>query len=161
RRTHHRAPLRRHPKTVGGAAAPGRHRKHGGGDRTQPRRDQVGGLGDRPRTRGRPRRWRRDRHRNPRGGGAGGRQPYRPIPRRHAGSTGVNTWSHLADWSLTEISAPAYAEDVLPLTLELLDPRPGERLLDVGCGEGGVMRAVAASGADVVGIDGSLDLAVR
>src|SRR5690606_23465848 len=68
---------------------------------------------------------------------------------------------HLADWWLTEITDPAYVEEVLPLVLELLEPRPGERLLDVGCGEGGVMRAVAASGADVVGIDGSAVLAAR
>ena len=39
--------------------------------------------------------------------------------------------------------------------LELLDPRPGERILDVGCGEGTLTRRIAERGASVVGIDQS------
>jgi len=34
-----------------------------------------------------------------------------------------------------------------------LDARPGERVLDLGCGTGGVAELLAATGADVVGID--------
>jgi trans-aconitate methyltransferase len=37
--------------------------------------------------------------------------------------------------------------------LELLAPGPGERILDVGCGEGTLTRQIAARGAVVVGID--------
>lgn len=33
--------------------------------------------------------------------------------------------------------------------------RPGERVLDVGCGEGWLARALAAQGAEVLGVDGS------
>jgi cyclopropane fatty-acyl-phospholipid synthase-like methyltransferase len=37
--------------------------------------------------------------------------------------------------------------------LELAQPRPGERLLDVACGAGGFMQRAAARGLDVVGLD--------
>ena len=37
--------------------------------------------------------------------------------------------------------------------LDLLDPQPGERILDVGCGDGALTAEIAARGAEVVGID--------
>jgi trans-aconitate 2-methyltransferase len=37
--------------------------------------------------------------------------------------------------------------------LELLAPRPGERILDLGCGTGHLTAQVAAAGAEVVGLD--------
>jgi 2-polyprenyl-3-methyl-5-hydroxy-6-metoxy-1,4-benzoquinol methylase len=37
--------------------------------------------------------------------------------------------------------------------LDLLRPRAGERVLDVGCGEGGFTRELARAGASVVGVD--------
>ena len=68
----------------------------------------------------------------------------------------------LADWWAAEAAGdPAYRLEVLPLLVDLLRPEPGERLLDLGCGEGGVMAAVAATGAEVVGCDLSLDLLRR
>ncbi len=39
--------------------------------------------------------------------------------------------------------------------VELLAPKPGERMLDVGCGTGQLTARIAESGADVVGIDNS------
>ncbi len=42
--------------------------------------------------------------------------------------------------------------------LELLDPKPGERVLDVGCGEGTLTRKIAECGATVVGIDNSPEM---
>lgn len=37
--------------------------------------------------------------------------------------------------------------------LALLDPRPGERILDLGCGDGALTVALVAAGAQVVGVD--------
>src|SRR5262245_38259254 len=46
------------------------------------------------------------------------------------------------------------AEGGLPV-VELLDPRPGERILDLGAGTGELTQAIAARGADVLGVDAS------
>ena len=37
--------------------------------------------------------------------------------------------------------------------LSLLDPQPGESILDLGCGTGHLTKAIAESGAHVVGLD--------
>jgi len=42
--------------------------------------------------------------------------------------------------------------------LELLQPRGGERILDVGCGTGQLTAEIAKSGAYVVGLDNSVDM---
>jgi SAM-dependent methyltransferase len=42
--------------------------------------------------------------------------------------------------------------------LELLDPRPGERILDVGCGEGTLTKRIIERGATVLGIDSSPEM---
>lgn len=42
--------------------------------------------------------------------------------------------------------------------LDLLDPKPGERILDVGCGEGTLTRKIIERGATVTGIDNSLEM---
>lgn len=39
--------------------------------------------------------------------------------------------------------------------LEWLAPQPGERILDLGCGDGQLTARIAASGAEVVGVDSS------
>jgi SAM-dependent methyltransferase len=39
--------------------------------------------------------------------------------------------------------------------VDLLDPRPGERILDLGCGNGELTARIAALGCGVVGVDGS------
>jgi SAM-dependent methyltransferase len=42
--------------------------------------------------------------------------------------------------------------------LDLLDPKPGERILDIGCGDGALTHKIAERGADVVGVDNSPEL---
>jgi SAM-dependent methyltransferase len=48
---------------------------------------------------------------------------------------------------------PAFGEALVAL----LAPQPGERVLDVGCGNGTLTRIIAEAGADVVGVDSSRD----
>ena len=42
--------------------------------------------------------------------------------------------------------------------LELLDPQPGERILDVGCGDGALSLKIIDRGAEVIGVDNSPEL---
>ena len=68
----------------------------------------------------------------------------------------------LADWWLGEVEGdPSYDEEVVPLALEIASARPGERWLDLGCGEGRMMRALGGIGARVIGCDASRALAGR
>jgi SAM-dependent methyltransferase len=72
------------------------------------------------------------------------------------------SWSGLFEWWVAEIAEdPAYEEVVTPLLLDVLRPQPGRRYLDVGCGEGRVMRTVANKGASAVGLDLSYQLVER
>lgn len=42
--------------------------------------------------------------------------------------------------------------------VELLAPRPGERILDLGCGDGVLTKKLAGFGCEVVGVDGSSEM---
>jgi SAM-dependent methyltransferase len=62
------------------------------------------------------------------------------------------TWD--GRWWISEVAGdPVYAEEVVPFLIDLLQPLPEQLYLDLGCGEGQGMRAVAATGARVVGCD--------
>jgi SAM-dependent methyltransferase len=62
----------------------------------------------------------------------------------------VTEWLDHAEWWLGEVAAdPIYRLDVVPLAVDLLSPVAGP-LLDLGCGEGQMMRALDRS---VVGCD--------
>ena len=65
----------------------------------------------------------------------------------------MNTWS-----SDRYIEHAAYVPNLGAAVLELLDARPGERVLDVGCGEGTLTQQIAARGAAVIGVDSSQDM---
>src|SRR3954447_14185888 len=45
--------------------------------------------------------------------------------------------------------------------VELLAPRPVERIVDLGCGTGGLTAEIAAAGAEVIGIDASEAMIAR
>jgi trans-aconitate methyltransferase len=68
------------------------------------------------------------------------------------------------DQSAQEWKADRYAENApfVPLlgmpVLELLNPQPGERILDIGCGDGVLSQKIREAGATVVGVDGSPDM---
>ena len=68
-----------------------------------------------------------------------------------AGDAGWNagTYVHNAGF-VAELGVPV---------LDLLAPRPGERILDLGCGDGALTLTLAARGAEVVGVDASADMA--
>jgi SAM-dependent methyltransferase len=69
-------------------------------------------------------------------------------------------WSEgLADWWRGEVhDDPAYREIVTPLILDLVGPPAGGPLLDLGCGEGRVMRSLARAGWSTVGADLDMSL---
>jgi len=48
-----------------------------------------------------------------------------------------------------------FVSDLGQPVLELLDPRPGERILDLGCGDGALTSKLQSLGCTVVGIDAS------
>jgi len=75
----------------------------------------------------------------------------------------VTGWGDdLAEWWLTEVrDDPAYELEVLPLALDLLAPEAGRTYVDLGCGEGGLMRRVRDAGATVIGVDLSARLVAR
>ena len=52
----------------------------------------------------------------------------------------------------------AFVAELGQAALDLLDPKPGERILDVGCGEGSLTRKIAGRGAIVLGIDNSPEM---
>jgi trans-aconitate methyltransferase len=52
----------------------------------------------------------------------------------------------------------AYVPALGAAVLEWLDPRPGERILDLGCGEGSLTEKIVAVGAAVLGVDNSPEM---
>ena len=61
------------------------------------------------------------------------------------------TWQGLAEWWRSELAGdPSYAEEIEPIVMRFLDPIPGHRYLDVGCGDGRLMAAIARSGMEPV-----------
>jgi len=52
----------------------------------------------------------------------------------------------------------AFVAELGQAALDLLDPQPGERILDVGCGEGTLTRKIVERGATVLGIDNSPEM---
>jgi len=63
------------------------------------------------------------------------------------------------DWSAAGYAANArFVADLGADVLGLLVPRAGERILDLGCGDGALTLKLVAAGASVVGVDGAPDM---
>ena len=65
----------------------------------------------------------------------------------------MNRWT-----SETYRAHAAYVPALGAAVFELLNPKAGERILDVGCGEGSLTAQIAAAGATVVGVDASAEM---
>ncbi|HXJ89795.1 MAG TPA: methyltransferase domain-containing protein [Candidatus Binatia bacterium] len=65
----------------------------------------------------------------------------------------TQTWN-ASRYAANAAFVPALGQPVL----DLLQPRPGERILDLGCGDGVLSEKLAASGAEVIGVDSSADM---
>jgi len=62
--------------------------------------------------------------------------------------------SHRQEWSPeTYLRNAAFVPELGRSVLELLAPQPGERILDLGCGEGQLSEQIQAAGADVLAVD--------
>lgn len=62
-------------------------------------------------------------------------------------------------WDPAVVAAGArFVSDLAGEVFALLDPRPGERILDLGCGAGALTERIAATGAEVVGVDASPEM---
>ena len=61
-------------------------------------------------------------------------------------------------WAAASYDAHArFVSDLAGGVMAWLDARPGERILDLGCGDGVLTASLAAQGADMVGVDSSED----
>jgi SAM-dependent methyltransferase len=61
-------------------------------------------------------------------------------------------------WNAADYAANArFVSDLGQPVLDLLAPRPGERILDVGCGDGALTARLVEAGAAVVGVDPAPD----
>jgi trans-aconitate methyltransferase len=65
----------------------------------------------------------------------------------------MNTWS-----SNGYLQHAGYVPALGAAVLDLLGPQPGERILDLGCGEGSLTEQIASAGAAVVGVDTSPEM---
>ncbi len=71
-------------------------------------------------------------------------------------SDAAAAWSGATYERIAEALAPIHRRIV-----EMLEPQPGERFLDLACGTGGVALVAARTGADVTGLDISADQLVK
>ncbi|MGH2401783.1 MAG: class I SAM-dependent methyltransferase, partial [Candidatus Limnocylindria bacterium] len=71
------------------------------------------------------------------------------------------SWERVATWYdgwIGDRGSTYHRELAIPAALDLLDPRPGEEVLDVGGGQGVIAPALVESGARVTVVDASAKL---
>lgn len=63
------------------------------------------------------------------------------------------------EWNSARYATNArFVSDLGQPVLDLLNPQPGERILDLACGDGALTEKIAATGAHVLGVDASADM---
>ncbi|HZU51508.1 MAG TPA: class I SAM-dependent methyltransferase, partial [Sphingomicrobium sp.] len=66
-----------------------------------------------------------------------------------------------SQWNAADYSrVGAFVAELGGAALDLLDPQPGERILDVGCGDGTLTKRIVERGATVLGVDNSPEMIV-
>ncbi len=96
------------------------------------------------------------------------RRRFRPKPPSrppsHPPARQNTSWEKSADWYdriIGERGSDLYRAVVIPSALALLDPRKGERVLDLGCGQGVFSRMMADKGCIVTGVDAARTLITK
>lgn len=77
---------------------------------------------------------------------------------RHRSPAAATSWDALARWYdgwVGEGGSEHHREVAIPTVLRLLEPSPGEQILDVGAGQGVLAPAVLRAGARFTGVDAS------
>lgn len=83
------------------------------------------------------------------------------APRKNHAQSSSSSWDPVADWYAGWVGAEGsehHRRLAIPALLELLDPAPGERILDIGCGPGVLAPRIAQLGARYTGVDASRKL---
>src|SRR5436305_1969786 len=63
------------------------------------------------------------------------------------------------EWNSSRYDKNArFVSDLGEPLVDLLNPQPGERILDLACGDGVLTEKIIARGAEVVSVDGSSDM---
>jgi trans-aconitate methyltransferase len=63
------------------------------------------------------------------------------------------------EWNSSRYATNArFVSDLGQPVLDLLNPQPGECILDLACGDGALTEKIAATGAHVIGVDASADM---
>jgi trans-aconitate methyltransferase len=86
-------------------------------------------------------------------------QHVKTVHLAHDGGDGPGDKNTTQEWNADRYAEHAHFVPALgQAVLDLLNPQPGERVLDLGCGDGALSEKIKAAGAIVVGVDASPDM---
>jgi SAM-dependent methyltransferase len=80
------------------------------------------------------------------------------VARQRRPRADETSWERVATWYdgwVGDRGSAYHQQLAIPATLELLDPQPGERVLDIGAGQGVLAPYLVEAGADYTGVDPS------